>query len=217
MEDFPFFSICIPTYNSVVFLKKLIASIEAQNFSSFEVIVSDDSTNNDVRDFVFSEQKRLNHIFYYKRSRDGNATNNWNSALALAKGEYKMLVHHDDYFSHNEMLKNIYTEIKKKNKLDVVFLSFEEESHNTKFFYGKYCFENLLKNPSQLLYVNYLSTPSCLILNKNVGEIYDNQLKWIVDVEFYIRLIKKYKNVIHLNKEKIIIGGDERKITNTNN
>ena len=60
----PFFSICIPAYNSVELLNKLLQSIFKQTFTNFEIIISDDSTNKEVRDFC----KTLNddRIAYYK-------------------------------------------------------------------------------------------------------------------------------------------------------
>lgn len=211
MLDNPFFSICIPTYNSVFFLKKLIKSLENQTFTNFEIIVSDDSTNDEVREYV-----ALNgNISYQKRLNDGKATSNWNFALSKAKGKYKMLIHHDDYLYGDNTLESIYNDIILNRFPSIIFLGFKEESNKEKFFYRKFNFDNLLKYPNQLLYVNFLSTPSCVIMKDEVSELYDVNLKWIVDVEFYIRLITKYSNVLYLKSIKIIIGGDENKITNS--
>lgn len=211
----PFFSICIPTYNSVVFLVKLLDSMEKQCFQDFEIIISDDSTDDNIKEYVEKNKNSFKKIRYYKRERDGNATNNWNNALILAKGQYKMLLHHDDYFFDNSTLENIYKEIIRNNNPSLLFLSFKEESDKHKFYYGKYNFKNLLFNPNQLLYVNFLSTPSCLILSKNITDLYDNKLKWLVDVDFYIKLINKYSNIINLKSVKVVIGGDDTRITKT--
>ena len=215
MSKTPFFSICIPTYNSVIFLKKLINSLELQDFKNFEVIISDDSTTDDIFVYVSEINNIIKNISYYKRDGDGNATNNWNNALSFAKGEYKMLIHHDDYFFINNSLNEIYLKIIENDNPSVLFLSFVNENSKSKFFYHKYYFKNILKYPEQLLYVNYLSTPSCLILNKDVKEIYDSKLKWIVDVELYIRVLKKYSKIMQVKAVKIIIGGDDSKITNS--
>ena len=48
----PKVSICIPTYNQLKYLEKCISSILMQEYTDYEIIVSDDSTNNDVEVFI---------------------------------------------------------------------------------------------------------------------------------------------------------------------
>ena len=45
-NKYPEVSICIATYNSKDMLRRLLKSIEIQTFKDYEVIVCDDSDNN---------------------------------------------------------------------------------------------------------------------------------------------------------------------------
>jgi len=49
---YPFISICIPSYQRIIYLIRLLDSIAIQNFKSFEVILSDDSRDNSVENLV---------------------------------------------------------------------------------------------------------------------------------------------------------------------
>ena len=64
----PLISICIPAYKRVNYLKRLLASIEIQSFTNFEVIISDDSDDNSVEALI----QEFNHKFsisYFKNEK----------------------------------------------------------------------------------------------------------------------------------------------------
>ena len=54
METTPFFSICLPAYEQVFFLKQTLDSIHKQVFTDYEIIFSDDSISNEVYNLVHS-------------------------------------------------------------------------------------------------------------------------------------------------------------------
>ena len=56
----PLISICIPAYNRTTYLKRLFESIVDQVFKDFEVIVSDDSPNDSVKDLCAVSFPNLN-------------------------------------------------------------------------------------------------------------------------------------------------------------
>lgn len=45
-------SICIPCYNNVSEVERLLVSIHKQNYTDYEVNISDDSTNEETADLV---------------------------------------------------------------------------------------------------------------------------------------------------------------------
>ena len=53
-----FFSIIIPTYNNLKFLKKAIASVEKQEFKNFEIIVIDDGSTDGTLLFLKNYKKK---------------------------------------------------------------------------------------------------------------------------------------------------------------
>jgi len=209
----PFLSICIPAYNSVELISRSIQLIIDQSFNDFEIIISDDSTNEDVFDFYNSLKD--NRINYFKHRSITTATENWNFALKKSKGRYKMLLHHDDYFRNNLVLDKIYKDYLKNGEMMVYFLNFINEDKFKKFYYNKFSMKQFFKYPNNLLYVNYLSTPSCLVLNQKVDLLYNEELKWLVDVDLYSRLFKKFNSIKFISDISIVIGSGDERITNT--
>ena len=45
-------AICIPSYNNLSSLERLLESIRIQNFKDYYVVITDDSTDNVVQKFV---------------------------------------------------------------------------------------------------------------------------------------------------------------------
>lgn len=209
----PFFSICIPTYNSVHYLKKLLNSIFSQSFTNYEVVISDDSTTDEVMNYCKEIEDA--RVIYLKHQSIHSATENWNFALKNASGKYRMLVHHDDYFSDHKILANIVEFQNKNGEKDAIFLGFVNENKLEKFYYKKFSFQRILKQPDKLLFVNYLSAPSCLIIHEIVTIDYNDKLKWLVDVDFYQRLIINYNKIAYVPHLKMVIGGGVERITNT--
>src|ERR1043166_5570237 len=99
----PTFSICIPAYKRVNFLKRLLDSIAAQSFKDFEVIITDDSPGNEVYDLTEHYKDNFT-ILYLKNPATLGTPANWNEAISHARGEWIKLMHDDDWFSSSESL-----------------------------------------------------------------------------------------------------------------
>ena len=72
-------SICIPTYNNVHELERLLHSIMEQTLQDFEIIITDDSTNMEIADLI--QIFRDERIIYQKNSTPLGHIFNWNKAL----------------------------------------------------------------------------------------------------------------------------------------
>ena len=92
----PKFSVCIPAYKSR-FLEECIQSILAQSVADFELIVLNDCSPEPIREIV--ERFTDSRIRYVENESNVGAvrlTDNWNKCLALATGEYIMVMGDDD-------------------------------------------------------------------------------------------------------------------------
>ncbi|HWK59238.1 MAG TPA: glycosyltransferase family A protein [Parapedobacter sp.] len=92
----PKFSVCIPAYKSR-FLSECIQSILGQSYADFELIVLNDCSPEPVEEIVrsFSDTR----IRYYQNERNMGAirlTDNWNRCVALAEGEFVVIMGDDD-------------------------------------------------------------------------------------------------------------------------
>jgi glycosyltransferase involved in cell wall biosynthesis len=91
-------SICISTYRQVEFLRQTLHSILAQDYSEYEIVVTDDSPDDCVETVVRSMDFGTRMRFFRNRTRLG-APENWNEAVRRASGEYIKIMHHDDHFT----------------------------------------------------------------------------------------------------------------------
>lgn len=94
----PRLSIIIPVYDPPVdLLRACIDSLVAQNYPAWEICLADDcSPNPDVHALLRTLERRHPSIRVAYRSNNGHISAASNSALAMATGDYVVLVDHDD-------------------------------------------------------------------------------------------------------------------------
>ena len=108
-EYTPEISICIPTFNQTFYLKKLLDSILIQTFTNFEIIISDDSSTDDVYDLISSYRHFfIDKITYVRNAKSLGPPTNWNNSISLAKGKWIKIMHHDDCFSSLNSLQFVF-------------------------------------------------------------------------------------------------------------
>lgn len=97
----PKFSICIPAYKSR-FLNECIQSILGQSVADFELIILNDCSPEPVKQLV--EAFTDSRIRYYENEHNVGAVrliDNWNKCLALATGEFIVVMGDDDRLEHD--------------------------------------------------------------------------------------------------------------------
>jgi glycosyltransferase involved in cell wall biosynthesis len=202
----PKVSICIPTYKQATLFKKVLQSIAEQTFTDYEVIISDDTPDNSIEEALneFNFGIKLNYI---RHTPSLGSPANWNYALKQAKGEYIKIMHHDDYFTYPNSLGQ-FVELLDSNpqasfgfsstKIDLLQLNMIKYHHcSTKQF------NNIKKNPEALFFSNVIGAPSATIIRNNLNILFDEQLKWLVDVDWYMRIIKQNNNIVYSSKPLI--------------
>lgn len=107
----PFISVITPVYNTnEKYLEMMIESVLKQTYTNWELCIADDASNNETLQTLkrYSELSKNIHIVY--RDTNGHISEASNSALSLAKGEYVVLLDHDDMLAPNalyEMVKKL--------------------------------------------------------------------------------------------------------------
>ena len=99
-------SICIPCYQQAMDVRRLLDSILQQDYTDFEVILTDDSGDDEVEQVAADYRNRIvektgeETSFFYQRNpvRLGHVRN-WNAALIKAGGEYIKIMFSDDWFT----------------------------------------------------------------------------------------------------------------------
>lgn len=211
-------SICIPTYNQPKSLKRLLDSIKIQSYKNFEIVITDDSTNEEVKR-VIDKHILKNKIKYYKNKINLGSPENWNESISKASGNLIKIMHHDDFFTRENSL-SLFVKMMDENKsINFGFSStlIMNLSLNKKRIHRPILTEldDLKRNPEVLFDRNFIGAPSCAIFKKN-NIFFDKNLKWLVDVDFYIRLLDKNKKFIFINTPLVCtVDGDKNQVTSS--
>ena len=94
-------SICIPCYNNAAEVKRLLDSIYCQDYTDFEVNISDDSTENATERLVREHYSGVN---YCHNTKPYGHIFNWNAAIRMAQGTYIKIMFSDDWFTFPDSL-----------------------------------------------------------------------------------------------------------------
>lgn len=186
----PKISIAIPTYiedkRELQYLKHSFDRIKKQSFQDYEVIVSDNSSN-DLVENLCEEYKNLFSVIYKKNSDHIGMSANSNVAMDLCNGEYIKILHCDDFLFSFDALKTIVTFMDNSDKYWLVN-GFNHSYDEINFFDYR-----TPKYPEHLLIGNNLlgSPTNVTIRNQNI-EYFDTNVQISMDHEWYHRLRMKY-------------------------
>jgi glycosyltransferase involved in cell wall biosynthesis len=104
----PEISIIIITKNRAGFIAKAVESVQKQTFSSWELLVLDDDSNDDTGGIIEAFKAKDSRIKYYKNSPALGIPKNRNKGVSLANGKYIAMLDSDDYWTDiNKLEKQI--------------------------------------------------------------------------------------------------------------
>jgi len=211
----PIISICIPAYKRIDYLKRLLGSIEIQKFKDYEVIIADDSNDHSVEELLKEFNGKF-EIKYFKNEKALGTPANWNHAISKATGEWIKLIHDDDWFANEHSLEKFALATNNNNKfIFTAYCNKTEITNNTEMmFFNENLKTTILKNPLLLLAKNIIGPPSVTLFHNSIKDIYDEGLKWRVDIEYYIRNISKGIDFVYINEPLINVGVSESQVTN---
>ena len=185
-------SICVPTYemngHGVEYLKENIESIRGQSFCKWEIVISDNSRSNEIKDFLDKEYATLN-IKYLRRERESIFfSRNINHAINNASSKYVQVLFQDDFLRSQHALEHIYKNIRSSTS-GWALCGFSHMNSNKRYFRRM----NPRWNERIITGKNTIGPPSVLAINKSViTELFDPNLVWLMDCEYYYRLYKTY-------------------------
>lgn len=89
-------SVLVPVYNAERYLGECLESILVQDFTDFEIIISDDASTDNSGNIIKRYAARDSRIRWWKNPRNMGEADNSNLCLKAAIGEYIKMVHADD-------------------------------------------------------------------------------------------------------------------------
>jgi glycosyltransferase involved in cell wall biosynthesis len=207
----PLISICIPGYEmngkGTLFLNQLLQTIQKQTYTNFEVIISNHSNDNELESVVnkFTDIKIT--IFKNVHGR-GSSSANINSAIKRANGEIIKTMFQDDFFVSIKALEKILQLPKDKHWGMCGSVHAKGKVDN---FYNRlipFWQDDIKKG------VNTLGGPSSLFFRRT-DIIFDENLLWYMDTDFYYRLFLKYGTPFIVENALICSREDDTRVSNT--
>ena len=197
MRNNPKLSVCIPAYEmnglGATYLEESFRILAKQTLDSFEVIVSDQSVNDDVKELCEAWQGRFHLCHYWNRDGERQASANINHALERARGAVHKVLFQDDFILSETALQEIFNAFDGQEAMWLLTGSGITKDGQTierpmvphltpKLHFGK----------------NTVSSPSVLALRASCEHRFDENLIWLLDVDSYARLWEKFGNPIIL-------------------
>jgi glycosyltransferase involved in cell wall biosynthesis len=180
-------SLCIPTYEmkgmGATFLRELLDSIKKQTYTDYEVIVSDHSIDDSIKNVAEEYQ-----VTYLRNENNrGNLGANFNYLQRYASGretEHIKLLLQDDYlYDENSLQKEI------DNLGDAVWGFCATIHRNNNEFYW-----HLIPEYTENIYTgaNTIGSPSLMLAKNEECVGFDINLKMLLDCDFYKNMYNCY-------------------------
>lgn len=122
-------SIIMPTYNCAKFIGETIESIQAQTYSSWELIIIDDCSIDNTKEVVERYVESDKRITYNCLEKNSGAAMARTTAMNLANGEYMAFCDSDDIWTSNKLEKQL--KFMKKSNYAFTCTAYEQIDENS--------------------------------------------------------------------------------------
>lgn len=186
-------------------LRRNFDMLKKQTFKDFEVIVSDNSEDSIVKNLCADKTNDSLNIRYIKNPRKGLSQNS-NESLKHANGTLIKILFMDDYLADENSLQDIVDNFRGgwlvtgcgHDRGDGKIINPHFPAYNKKVYLGK----------------NTIGSPSVLTIPNKDIILFDENLTWLLDCDYYKRLYDKFGKPSILNKINVVIGIGKHQTTN---
>ncbi|MFT3869755.1 MAG: glycosyltransferase [Nibricoccus sp.] len=220
----PKVSVLLPTYNYGEYLPAAIESVLSQDLPDFELIISDDASDDFSAEIIRSYAARDQRIRFKIHEVNQGMVANWNWCLEQARGEYIKFIFGDDRLACSNALSTLATMLD-SNPRAVISTSARQiiDSNDEEVDFWSAIKQNgLNKGPTiarHCLFTiqNAIGEPTAVMFRKSatVGRRFDPTYRQIVDLEMWLHLLKS-GDLVYTDKALCHFRRHDRQQTATN-
>ena len=180
-------SIITPTYNSESFISETIKSIINQSYENWELLITDDCSEDDTVETVkkfCNIDKRIKLFKLKKNSGAGKARNN---SILNANGRFIAFCDSDDIWLEKKLEKQVNFLLKKN--ISFSFSSYYYCDENLKILGKISAVKNLTYN--KILLNNYVGCLTAIYDSKKLGKLYMSEIRKRQDWTLWIKIMRK--------------------------
>jgi glycosyltransferase involved in cell wall biosynthesis len=179
-------SVIIPVYNRAKELKKCLAALKKQTFQSFELIIIDDGSTDNVITIIEQFKKDFQTCIFLQQQNKGAAYSR-NRGAKIATGKYLFFLDADCILQSNCLHKML--NILKQSPYAFVYCP---------FYWGWKKMKGVPFNAEKLKHFNYISTMS--MLKREYFPGFDEKLTRFQDWDLWLTIVQNGGNGILLNE-----------------
>lgn len=191
----PLVSILVPAYRYAEGIHRILASLQPLPIEDCELIVFDDSPDDKVEVTVAQWCTTTGMLVLYQHNWPARgAVANWNALLDAATGEYCLLLHHDEFPLSNYFLRDLTTALRRDTDTDALVLDCvlvaPQTGRNRRHLPTWLRAFVVNRFPQYLFRRNVIGPTSALVIRRSLYPRFDVRLRWLVDVDLYVRMLK---------------------------
>ena len=130
-KDFPFLSICIPTYNMENYIEKALISIINQSFQDYEIILIDDFSFDNTINIIKNHQIKNNKIKIIEHNKNLGIYRTRIDGFLNSNGKYILYLDSDDLILNPNLFQDLFNYFLKYN-LDIIEFTVYHQNEITK-------------------------------------------------------------------------------------
>ena len=205
-------SIIIPTFNSSQTIQNNLDSIKKQTYLNYEIVIIDNNSTDDTITLIKKNNfKNIKTII----EKDSGIYDAVNKGILNSTGDLVSILHSDDIYNHNDVLKNVVNAFSQKKNIEIVYGNLVYVKNNDINSVLRYWRPGKFKN-DLFLKGWHPPHPSFFAKKKlfNSYGLYNGKIGNSADVELMHRFMQIFKiNFYYLNETlvKMRYGGKSNK------
>lgn len=197
MKQAPLLSILVPAYAYRDGLERILTALSPLP-AEIEMLIFDDSLDDDLRSVVHAFEAQMPSLRYQHNLSDRGsplgAGANWNALLDAARGEYCILMHHDEVPLEDTFISTLQIVLTTMPRPDVVMLDLllvDEALRPLRRHVPAWLRQVVPRRvPGYLFRRNVIGPTATIVVRREITPRFDTTLRWLIDVEFYVRLCR---------------------------
>ena len=184
-------SIITATYNSSQYIAKTIDSIRNQSYSSWELLITDDCSNDNTIEIIREITNIDQRVKLFSLKENSGAGKARNNSIREAAGRYIAFCDSDDLWLPNKLETQL--RFLNDNQLDFTYSSYLTQDEDHKIISCIYApneitFKDILRN-------NYIGCLTAIYDTKRLGKIYMPHIRKRQDWVLWIKIVEKLYRV----------------------
>lgn len=210
-------SIVVAAYEAkgkgVSLLEDLFNSIHSQTYYNVEVIVSDHSIDDVIKEFVEVWKERLDMIYLRTERGRGNSSINMNEGIKISTGDYIKIMHMDDQFCNDNALETMASKISEDKNITWGAFGFNH-LYESKGVVSREMVPHIYNNP-RMGASSLIGCPSVSFFINDKTNLFDEEMIIVNDFDMHFRLNQKYGAPLIIPEISVTIRMHAEQVTNS--